>query len=146
MEESPPRILHASAVACEGRGLLILGRSGSGKSSLALAMMALGAGLVADDRTVLRADGGGLVADCPAALRGRIEARGVGILSARPAGPARLVLAVDLDRPEPERLPPDRRIELLGQPLPLVLGQGRHHLAAVLLQYLRGGRWDRPEA
>lgn len=146
MKESSAQILHASAVACEGRGLLILGRSGSGKSSLALTMMALGAGLVADDRTVVRPEGGGLVADCPPALRGRIEARGVGILSARPAGPAGLVLAVDLDRPEPMRLPPHRRIELLGHALPLVLGQGRDHLAAVLLQYLRGGRQDDPEA
>ena len=44
-------ILHATCVAVDGRGLLILGPSGSGKSALALQLIALGAQLVADDRT-----------------------------------------------------------------------------------------------
>ena len=37
--------------ASDGRGLLILGPSGAGKSALALQLIALGARLVADDRT-----------------------------------------------------------------------------------------------
>lgn len=135
-------ILHASCVVHCGRGLLILGPSGSGKSTLALEMMARGAGLVADDRTLLRRDDGRLIADVPTAIRGRIEARGIGILTARPCGPAPLALAVDLARPEPLRLPPHRRIVLLDVPLDLVLGQGRDHLASALLQYLDGGRAD----
>ena len=73
--------------------------------------------------------------------------KGPGVLEGTEQGlEHRLVLAVDLDRPEPMRLPPHRRIELLGHALPRVLGQGRDHLAPVLLQYLRGGRWDAPEA
>ncbi|MEM9638850.1 MAG: hypothetical protein AAGA94_14475, partial [Pseudomonadota bacterium] len=47
----PSDILHASCVACQGRAVLILGRSGQGKSGLALQLMAYGADLVADDRT-----------------------------------------------------------------------------------------------
>lgn len=135
-------ILHASCVAHRGRGLLILGASGAGKSGLALEMMARGAVLVADDRTVLRGEAGGLVADAPDSLRGLIEARGVGILRARAHGPVTLALAVDLDRAEPERLPPDRRIDLLDSDLALVLGAGRVHLASMLLQYLDSGRAD----
>lgn len=135
-------ILHASCVAHRGRGLLILGASGAGKSGLALEMMARGAVLVADDRTVLRREAGGLVADAPDSLRGLIEARGVGILRARAHGPVTLALAVDLDRAEPERLPPDRRIDLLDSDLALVLGAGRVHLASMLLQYLDSGRAD----
>ncbi|MEF9600929.1 HPr kinase/phosphatase C-terminal domain-containing protein, partial [Paracoccus sp. PXZ] len=73
-------ILHASCIAHRGRGLLILGPSGAGKSTLALEMMAFGATLVADDRTILRREGGRIVADAPDSIRGRIEARGVGIL------------------------------------------------------------------
>ena len=42
--------LHGSAVAFGARGLLILGGSGSGKSSLALRLVQHGAALVADDR------------------------------------------------------------------------------------------------
>ena len=135
-------ILHASCVAHRGRGLLILGASGAGKSGLALEMMARGAVLVADDRTVLRREAGGLVADAPDSLRGLIEARGVGILRARAHGPVTLALAVDLARAEPERLPPDRRIDLLDSDLALVLGAGRVHLASMLLQYLDSGRAD----
>jgi HPr kinase/phosphorylase len=131
-------ILHASCVAHRGRGLLILGPSGAGKSGLALEMMAFGASLVADDRTLLRAEAGRIVADSPPSIRGRIEARGVGILRARAHGPVDLVLA----EAEPDRLPPDRQLDLgLGR-LPLVLGAGRVHLASILLQYLEGGRAD----
>ena len=135
-------ILHASCVAHRGRGLLILGPSGAGKSSLALEMMAFGAVLVADDRTRLRAEAGRIIADSPPAIRGRIEARGVGILNARAHGPVKLALAIDLAQPEPDRLPPDRQLDLALGRLPLVLGAGRVHLASILLQYLDGGRAD----
>ncbi|WP_331459605.1 HPr kinase/phosphorylase [Paracoccus liaowanqingii] len=70
--------LHATTVALEGRGLVILGPSGSGKSGLALELMAVGAVLVADDRTDLRLQQGRLIAQAPPALSGRIEARGWG--------------------------------------------------------------------
>ena len=135
-------ILHASCVAHHGGGLLILGRSGAGKSTLALDMMALGAGLVADDRTLLRREGDSIMADAPATIRGQIEARGVGILGAAACGPVPLALVVDLDRTEPERLPPHHHHEIMGLALPLVLGAERAHLCSALLQYLAAGRID----
>ncbi|MFH5773933.1 HPr kinase/phosphorylase [Paracoccus sp. NGMCC 1.201697] len=146
MTDSDAVILHASSVEVSGRGLLILGASGSGKSSLALSLMALGGVLVADDRTRVCLQQGRLIADCPEAIRGRIEARGVGILAADYAGAVELTLAVDMGRAEPERLPPRRHLAVLGVDLPLVLGQGRGHLASVLRQYLVAGRADRDEA
>lgn len=136
--------LHASCVCHAGRGLLILGGSGAGKSTLALSMMGHGALLVADDQVDVQRCGAGVVADCPPAIAGRIEARGVGILRAHPAGPVQLALIVDLDRAEPDRLPPHRLQDVLGVALPLVWGQGRDHLAPVLLQYLLAGRHDTP--
>jgi len=134
--------IHASAVEMAGRGLLILGPSGAGKSSLALALMALGARLVADDRVILRADGGRLIAECPAAIVGRIEARGIGILRAEAAGAVAVTQVVDLGQTETERLPPPRRVTLSGVALPLVLGPGGPHLASALMQLMRGGRCD----
>ena len=65
------QLLHASTVAFRGRGVVILGASGSGKSALALELMALGAGLVADDRTLVEVQDGALVASCPPAISGR---------------------------------------------------------------------------
>lgn len=132
-------ILHASAVALRSRALLILGPSGSGKSALALHLMALGAGLIADDRTRVTLRDGHPVASSPAAIRGRIEARGLGILAAEPAAPAPVVLAVDLGQIERERLPRLRHIDLLGYAIPLLHKVETPHFPAALLQYLKGG-------
>lgn len=132
--------LHGTTVALEGRGLLILGPSGSGKSGLALQLMAAGAQLVSDDRTDLLRDGDALIASCPAPLRGRIEARGIGILAAVAHGPVRLAAVVDLGRSEDQRLPPSREHDLLGIALPLVFGPYRPHLYAALRQLLLAGR------
>lgn len=134
--------LHATCVAVDGRGLLILGPSGSGKSALALRLMAHGAGLVADDRTDITLQDRDLIASAPPRLSGLIEARGLGILRADAVGPVPLVLAVDLAQTETERLPPRRSVTILGTPLPLVLGSQQDHFAASVLCYLKGGRQD----
>ncbi|WP_212523721.1 HPr kinase/phosphatase C-terminal domain-containing protein [Actibacterium sp. MT2.3-13A] len=135
-----PSILHASCVALSGRGVLILGASGAGKSALALELMARGAALVADDRTCLRAGPGGLVASAPASIAGLIEARGVGILRADAVPQAEVVLAVDLDRVEAERLPPPREIRLLDRKVSLLHKVENAHFPAAILQYLKRGR------
>lgn len=132
-------ILHASAVALAGRGVVILGPSGSGKSALALELMARGAVLISDDRTVIAREGDRVFASAPSTLRGVIEARGVGILNADTTE-AELVLAVDLGQRETERLPQLRHSFVHGLPLPLVLGQDGPHLPAAILQYLKAGR------
>ena len=133
-------LIHASSVALNGRALLITGASGTGKSALALALMGLGADLVSDDRTILHRDGDALIADAPDTIRGQIEARGVGILHADACGPTRVVLAVDLDRVEDQRLPPLRHSDVMGVAVPLVLGPFAPHLPFALRQYLLAGR------
>lgn len=130
--------LHASCVALGPSGLLITGASGSGKSGLALMLMAYGARLVADDATLVRAEKDGLWAGCPASIRGRIEARGIGILAAESQARTRLVAAVDLDRTETERLPPERSVTISGHNLPLILNGPGLPFAAALIQYLKG--------
>ena len=132
--------LHATTIALGSAGLVILGPSGSGKSSLALDLMAVDALLVADDRTDLRRDGAHVVASCPPALSGRIEARGIGILGADPAGPVRVALVADLGAGAGDRLPQSQSYDLLGVGLPLVTGPYRPHLHAALRQLLLGGR------
>ena len=139
-----PVVLHASCVAVGDRAVLILGASGRGKSGLALQLMGFGAELVADDRTcvVLRDAGKApqVMADAPPPLRGLIEARGVGLLTAEAVGPVPVALVVDLDRTETERLPPLRSFTLLGQSLPLVHMVDSPAFPAAILQYLKGGR------
>jgi len=137
------QVFHASSVALGGRGALVLGASGSGKSSLALHLMALGATLVSDDRTVAsRVSNGDVLLSAPEAIRGRIEARGVGILQAETEQNVPLALVVDLDRSETERLPPDRTIEVLGKNFPVLNNPGSLHFPHAILQYLKAGRSD----
>lgn len=132
--------LHATAVAVGGRCLVILGPSGAGKSTLALELMAVGAVLVADDRTDIRRVGDVLHASAPAGLQGRIEARGLGILGADSVTSCPVVLVCDLGQAEDQRLPPMRHTTLLDVDLPLVLGPYRPHLHAALRQLMLGSR------
>lgn len=138
-QPSPATQLHASAVAVDGRGCLITGASASGKSTLALEMIALGAELVADDRVDIRRAGEALVLSAPAAIAGMIEARGACILHLPAQSEAPLALIVDLDQVERERLPDGRSRELLGIRCALVLGRNRAGLAALAFVLLREG-------
>lgn len=133
-------ILHASCVARDGRALLILGRSGSGKSSLALDLIALGATLVADDRTIVRRKADRLIASAPPAIAGRIEARHIGLLRLPICHEADVALAIDLDRPETHRLPPQRHMDVLGQTVTLLFRPPGVHSASGLLHCLMDRR------
>lgn len=138
--------LHGTAVAAAGRALLILGPAGAGKSSLALEMMALGAGLIADDVVkVMRRDGAlwacqpdGGAAEEGAAHRGVIEARGLGLIRVGAAAPAEIALVIDVASPEAERIPPRRVWRCCGGAAPL-LRRPPHLSAAPLLVALRAG-------
>lgn len=130
--------LHATTIALGGYGLMILGPSGSGKSTLALQLMAVGASLVADDRTDIRRRGDRLVAQSPPQLLGLIEARGVGILRVAPSPPVPVAFACDLGRTEVDRLPQSRHQAWLGVPVSLVLGPYRPHLYAAMRQLMLG--------
>lgn len=78
----------------------MVGPPGSGKSDLALRLLARGFELVADDQVDI-VDG---IASCPPELAGMLEARGVGIFRLTYRPQARLALVVALDGP-PDRLP-----------------------------------------
>lgn len=134
---------HASCVAITREaGVLIVGASGSGKSALALSLMALGATLVSDDQVILTADEAcdTLHAKAPAPIRGLIEARGLGILHAQTFEECIVTAIVDLDRIEDERLPPLRKERLIGIEIPLYYRVETPQFAAGLLQVLKGGR------
>lgn len=142
MSGAPEQILHATTVSLGERAVLLLGRSGSGKSETALWLMAFGARLIADDRTRVTRREGQIIASCPETIRGRIEARRVGILVAEPAPPCPVALAVDLELQESDRLPPMRQTHILDVPIALVHGRDCPHLAPAILQYLKAGRAD----
>ena len=133
-----PATIHASCVSVDGKGVLIMGASGSGKSALALQLMAYGANLVADDRVIL-SDANGLHASAPENIKHGIEARYVGLLNACARDTTKIEYVIDLNRVETERLPPKRTITLLGQDIPLFFKVEGLHFAPSLLQLLRCG-------
>ena len=96
--------LHASCVAIDGRAVLIEGRSGSGKSDLALRLIDRGARLVSDDYTMVVRERDRLLAQPPATIAGRIEVRGIGIVEMPHAERIAVALVVSL-ADEVERMP-----------------------------------------
>jgi len=112
--------LHASTVAFgPNAGILITGPSGAGKSALALALINMGAQLVADDQTLVTRVGPAVFARAPHSIAGLIEARGFGLIRLAPRRLARLRLVIDLSHPEERRLPPPETCSIAGVTLPL---------------------------
>lgn len=112
--------LHVSAVAIGGRAVLIGGRSGQGKSDLALRLIDRGGALVSDDYTLVRRAGPRLLASAPANIAGKIEVRGVGVIDSSIESDVPVALFVDLDA-APERLPePGGTLTIAGIAVPVV--------------------------
>jgi hypothetical protein len=99
--------IHASCVAIGAQGVLLVGKSGTGKSDLALRLIEDGARLVADDRTILFAAKGALHGKAPASIKGLLEVRGLGIIALPARATVKIALVVRLGR-EDARLPGKR--------------------------------------
>ena len=87
--------IHASVVCHKGYGVLLHGASGSGKSTIALRLIAeYGAELVGDDYVNINSEQNQLIVRPVPALAGLIEARGLGVLRMkyRDAVPLRLAI------------------------------------------------------
>ncbi len=114
-------LYHASCVQLEGGAVLLAGPSGAGKSDLALRLIHEGGRLVGDDYVHLESVGGRLMASAPAAIRGKIEVRGVGIIDAPSVERAevRCLISLAPARDAVERLPEPARLELAGVALPV---------------------------
>ena len=112
--------LHASTVALDGRAVLIMGPSGSGKSDLALRLIDRGFTLVSDDQTIVKKEGNKLLASAPSNICGKLEIRGVGIVDMEMTDNAPIALAVELSS-DITRMPDDSRERpMLGIGIPLI--------------------------
>jgi HPr kinase/phosphorylase len=114
------RLVNGTAVAWRGAGILILGPTGSGKSDLTLRLIDAGATLIADDVVELKRAGQALLLsfppEGPAELKGKMEVKGLGIMSV-PAAPPDVPLALVVQatpRDKVELIPESLESEWLG--------------------------------
>lgn len=112
--------IHASSVAIGGTAVLIEGRSGCGKSDLALRLIDRGAVLVSDDYTLCQRKDGAIVASPPVTIAGQIEVRGLGIVAMNHVEQVPVALIVTLVD-TPDRMPePIASRPIAGLPVPVV--------------------------
>jgi serine kinase of HPr protein (carbohydrate metabolism regulator) len=109
--------IQASAVAIGGRGLLILGKPGAGKSSLTLALIDRGATLIGDDGVIIARQGDRLIASPPPNIAGMIEIRNVGIVTL-PTTSAPLSLILRLEQNAPRYIEAAKPYPIEGKSVP----------------------------
>jgi HPr kinase/phosphorylase len=134
-------LVHGSCIDFEGRGILAIGPSGSGKSSLVLSLIGLGGVLVSDDQVMLKQDKNGVTASPPENIAGKIEARNIGILKCPHINASQVNLVVDLSVEPAGRIPKQETVMIGQYNINMIAGFGVENLpiAASLLN-LYG--WD----
>jgi HPr kinase/phosphorylase len=130
LELAPREVLHAGLVDVAGEGVLIVGRSGIGKSETALELIRRGHRLIADDTVeVRRPTEHDLVGRAPIRMRYFMEVKGIGIVnlrlmygvgSVKVAGDLSMVVSLEPEVPGRDFSQEPDRMEILGVTLPLV--------------------------
>jgi serine kinase of HPr protein (carbohydrate metabolism regulator) len=112
-------LIHATCIALKGQGVLLAGKSGVGKSDLALRMINDGAQLVADDQTELRVENTVLIASASPSIAGLFEIRHVSLvkMSYLPRVPVTLYVELTPIETVLERMPEADKITLLDHPV-----------------------------
>lgn len=146
-----PFLVHGTCVAYAGRGALMRGTPGSGKSDLALRFISCfgggssedGARLVADDQVLLARERDAILARPPDTIAGKLEVRGIGIVEVEHCAPVTLALIVDIVRAEDmPRLPPEPlpAEDVLGVRVPLLRLDPFEHSSPIKLKLALTGK------
>ena len=109
--------IHATLISFNDTGILLIGKSGSGKSDIALRFIQEhNALLVADDRVCLEVKNNILYGSSPQELAGKLEVRGLGIAQLDYKKKEKITLCVELclQRKNIERMPQPEYINFLG--------------------------------
>ena len=134
-------LYQATGVAIGGRGVLITGAPGSGKSSLALALIDRGASLIGDDGVLLEVEAGRLLASPAPNTYGMLEVRNVGIVNRPALSRVPIALVLQLDDDSPRFVEQPGHVAIAGIDLPHILlwpGSAVLHLRAELALELHG--------
>jgi HPr kinase/phosphorylase len=137
--------LHGTCVSVNGEGVLILGGPGTGKSDLALRLIdepgfgvsesLMRGKLISDDQVIITRHENRLVASAPANISGKLEIRGLDIVTLATRSSIHLSLVVKLQTYSAiDRHPDHATFDILGLALPLVEIDGNSSSAPARLR------------
>ena len=132
-----PRNLHATAVVIGERGIVIIGPSGAGKTTLALALLDHVAGLggfarlIADDQLFVSVAGGRIVCKAPPPIAGLAEVHGIGPQPVAYERSAVIDLCLELVEGETERFQEQASLTIEGISIPKIMVPARNVPAAL---------------
>lgn len=135
-----PGLVHGSCVDFDGKSILAIGPSGSGKSALALNLIVLGGILVSDDQVILSSDIKDVTVSPPTTIAGKIEARNIGILNCPYTGKSQLKLVVDLNAQSHDRLPAPQTVRIGEHDVEIIAGKGIANLPIAVRLLILFGR------
>ena len=111
---------HSTSVVIEDLGVLIRGKSGIGKSDLALRLIDSGATLISDDLTICKKIGDYLYLHPHSKTKGLLEVREIGIMTVPYVENVKLTLVVELVEEKFERIPEMMNCSILGMKFPKI--------------------------
>jgi HPr kinase/phosphorylase len=129
-----PILRQAGCVSIGGRGILIEGPPGCGKTSLALMLLDRGGQLVGDDGVLLSIRGGRLWASPPPHTAGKLEIRNVGIVELLTVDTP-ISLQLTLSSLAPRYIENAAKKDLLGALIPSIIFDARGTAAAIRAEY-----------
>ncbi len=117
------QLIQGTAVQIHKSAVLIIGKSGVGKTALALKLIEQGATLISDDFVEIENQEGKLLCLSPKKISGKIELRGIGVIQGMPTVssiPLVCIVQLHKDKQEVERCPQRiKKLNLQGKKVPL---------------------------
>ena len=125
---------HSTSVVIEDLGVLIKGKSGIGKSDLALRLIDSGATLISDDLTICKKIDDYLYLYPHSETKGLLEVREIGIMTVPYVENIKLTLVVELVEKEFERMPGMMSCSILGIKFPKIKIFGKNSSAVAKIK------------
>ena len=133
------KIIHASSVDINGKGVVILGNSGAGKSSLAIKLISMGAKLISDDQTHFKFKENKIIISKPETTPNFIEARGIGLIKVPFVVSSKLFCFVKITNLELNRLPNAKNKYCFGKKIKLMEFNPFYNNESALFMSIRYG-------
>ena len=129
--------IHGTTIQLAGKGVLITGRSGTGKTSLGIELLefaklsGIQAAFVCDDQTLVELIDEDLIAAAPPIIEGKIELFGYGIVKLPHKKSTVIDLVVELnEEAKLERMPQPQTAMILDAKIPLIQVPARNQVAS----------------